>query len=239
MLKKISKILIIFIVGMIGGIFADQIFWPYFIERPLFYKYGLDQQPVNVIEKSEIYIQENEALQGAALKVKNSVVYVKTITAEGKTLEGSGLAVTSDGLIVTLNSLIPMGEDFFFFAEGKQASYQVMKRDKESNLALVKLGASNLSAAEFADLGQKKEGERIFLAGILSDSDGIPYYYLNEGIISSLSKDFFLTNILEKERIQGSPLFDVKGAMVGLAQVGPEGEVIGIPASLVKDFINI
>ena len=55
MLKNIIKILIIFILGMGGGIFADQIFRIYF---PV-------EQSVYVTERKEVFIRENTALENA------------------------------------------------------------------------------------------------------------------------------------------------------------------------------
>ena len=68
MTKNALKILIIFIIGTIGGIFADQILWPYFIERPLFYRYRLDQAPIVMNKTEEIIIEEYSAtLNGSIL----------------------------------------------------------------------------------------------------------------------------------------------------------------------------
>ena len=69
MLKNIFKIIAIFILGTVGGIFADQILWPYFVERPLFYQYKLEKSPVYVTERKEVFIQENTALEEAIEKV--------------------------------------------------------------------------------------------------------------------------------------------------------------------------
>jgi len=112
MSKNILKIVAFFIIGTVGGIFADQILWPYFIEKPLFYQYRLEQSPVYVTERKEVTIQENTALKEAIEKVEKTVVGVRTQTKEEKILEGSGLIVTSDGLIVTLAELVPPGSLF-------------------------------------------------------------------------------------------------------------------------------
>ena len=80
MLKNILTIIALFIIGMGGGIFADQIFWPYIVERPLFFAYRLDQAPVYVTERKEITIQENTALQDAVEKVEKAVVGIQTKT---------------------------------------------------------------------------------------------------------------------------------------------------------------
>ena len=119
MRKILLEILVIFIIGICGGIFADQILWPYFVEKPLFHQYRLEQSPVYITERKEFIIQENVALQNAIEKVANTVIGVRTKTATGKVLEGSGLILTSDGLLVTLADLVPQGSDFEFLVEGK------------------------------------------------------------------------------------------------------------------------
>ena len=74
MLKNILKLVAIFIIGIVGGIFADQILWPYFVEKPLFLKYHLKEVPLNVTEVKQVFIQENTALENAVEKVSKSVV---------------------------------------------------------------------------------------------------------------------------------------------------------------------
>lgn len=107
MLKKVFKIVAVFIIGMVGGIFADQIFWPYFVERPLFYQYRLEKAPIYVAERKEVFIQENIALTDSIEKVEKSVVGITAKSKTGKILEGSALILTSDGLILTLADLAP------------------------------------------------------------------------------------------------------------------------------------
>ncbi|MDO8424878.1 MAG: hypothetical protein Q7S70_02985, partial [bacterium] len=140
--KNILKIIAIFFLGIFGGIFADQILWPYLIERPLFYKYRLEQSPVYVTERKEVILRENTAVTSAIERVEKTVAGVRAKTANGGILEGSGLVITSDGLMVTLASLVPQGASFSFFVDGKAATFQILKRDLEDNLALVKMGVA-------------------------------------------------------------------------------------------------
>ncbi|GAI05115.1 unnamed protein product, partial [marine sediment metagenome] len=149
MSKNILKIIVIFVIGMVGGIFADQILWPYFAEGPFFYN-QLANFPVSISETKEITIQENVALQEAVEKVEKAVVGVKTKLKSGKILSGSGLIVTSDGLIVTLAELVPRGEDFVFFVDGKTPNWQILKRDVKNNLALIKVEERDLVTVGFA-----------------------------------------------------------------------------------------
>jgi len=235
MLGNIFKILAIFIIGMVGGIFADQIFWPYFVERPLFYQYRLEKNPIYLTERKEIYIQENIALKNAIDKVEKVVIGVKTIKKDGKILEGSGLILTSDGLIITLADLVPQGSTFSFLVDGELVPFQILKRDLKENLALVKIEKTNLSTASFANLEKLKFGERVFLVGMIFESEKVKKI-VNEGIIKSFDDSLIETNIFEKNNLTGSPLFDIEGNILGLNKIDKEGKVITIPISKIKTF---
>lgn len=234
MLKNIFKILVIFIIGMVGGIFANQIFWPYFIERPLFYQYRLEQRPVYLTEVKEIYIQENVALKDAVERAEKAVIGVRSETKAGKILEGSGLILTSDGLIITLAELVPLGSEFNFFVNGERASYQILKRDLENNLALVKLEKTDLTSVGFADLEKLQLGERVFLVGA-----ALPGFTANEGIVTSFDKNLIETNIFEKNTLAGSPLFDIETRILGLSSVGKDGRVVAVPVSTIRTFSGL
>jgi len=238
MLKNIFKIISIFIIGLVGGIFADQIFWPYFVERPLFYQYRLEQAPIYVTEKKEIIVEENIALRKAIEKIDKAVVGVKTKTKAGKILEGSGLIVSSDGLIVTLADLVPSGSEVTFFWEGKTPSFQILKRDLSENLALIKIGETNLPTTGFTDLERIRLGERVFLMGIIFEKEGIPKKTVNEGIVKTFDNNFIQTNIIEDSALSGSPLFNIKGNALGLNIIDKEGKVTAIPISKIKSFIG-
>jgi S1-C subfamily serine protease len=238
MKKNILKILGIFILGVFGGIFADQILWPYLIEKPLFYQYRLEQSPVYVTERKEITVEENVALQGAIEKVDKIVVGVRANKESGEVLEGSGFIATSDGLVVTLNNLLPQGSEFSFFVDGKSVDYQVLKRDPENNLALVKLEKNNLPTLAFADFDKTKLGERVFLLGLIFQKSSIKKV-VNEGIIKSFDENFIETNISDKVDLKGSPLFNISGEILGINTVNLTGEIISIPVSKIKQFIKI
>ena len=238
MSKNIFKILVIFIVGMIGGIFADQIFWPYFVERPLFYQYRLEQSPIYVTEQKEITVQENIALRNTIQRVEKAVVGVRTKTKTGKILEGSGLIISSDGLVVTLADLVPSGSDINFFWEGKSVSFQILKRDLDENLALIKIEETNLATTGFADLEKIKLGERVFLLGIIFEKEGTPEKVVNEGIVKTFDSNLIQTNIIEDSPLSGSPLFNIEGNALGLNIIDREGKVTAIPISKIKSFIG-
>jgi len=234
MSKNILKILTFFIIGIVGGIFADQILWPYFVERPLFYQYGLEQTPVNITEVKEIYIQENSALKNAIERAEKTVVMVISETGAGKISEGSGLVLTSDGLIITLAELVPLGSEFSFSIDGEEVPFQTLKRDSEKNLALIKVNKTRLSTVGFADLEKLKLGERIFLVGAASSG-----FRANEGIVTSFDKDSIETNIFEENTLAGSPLFDIEARILGLNTVDKDGRIVAIPISVIRTFSGL
>lgn len=237
MLKNILKIVGIFILGILGGIFGSQILWPYFVEVPLFYKYGLETSPIYINKTEKIVIQENVALKSAVEKVEKAVIGVQTVTKKGKILEGSGLILTSDGLAITLADLVPKGGDFNFSFEGKEVKYQILKRDLEENLALIKLEENNLATVSFGNFDKIKLGERIFLVGVIFEKEEIKKF-TNEGIIKYFSQNLIQTNIFEK-RAPGSALFDIEGNVLGLNYLDEEGKVNAIPVSNLRKFANL
>ncbi|MDD2697029.1 MAG: serine protease [Candidatus Pacebacteria bacterium] len=236
MSKNLLKVIGLFVIGMVGGIFADQIFWPYFVERPLFYQYRLDKGTVYVTEKKETIIQENTALTQAIDKVEKSVVGVRT-QSQDQIIEGSGLIVTSDGLLVTLADLVPQSSKFSFFVDGKQVAFQILKRDSETNLALVKIDEPNLTTVSFANLDKLKMGERVFLVGTVFENSKAAKT-VNEGIIKKISENLLETNISEKNNLAGSVLFNIEGEVLGI-NVIDQGSVLTIPISKIKLFIGM
>ena len=237
MLKNIFRIIIIFVIGMVGGIFADQILWLYLGEDPFFYEYQQAKVPVSLIEKNEITIQENVALQEAVERVEKAVVGIKTKTKDGKTISGSGIVVTSDGLIVTLAELVPREGDFVFFVDGKTPNWQILKRDVKNNLALIKVEEKNLATVGFADFNGLKLGERVFLVGVIWEKTGL-LKMVNEGIVKFFTADFIRTNIFEKNTLSGSALFNIKGELLGLNTIDSEGKVTAIPINTIREFIG-
>ena len=235
MFKNVGKIIIVFVIGIIGGIFADQILWPYFIERPLFFEYRLEQNPVYQTIEKNIFIQENKALRDAVERSEKTIVGVRTQTATGIFLEGSGLIISSDGLVVTLAELLPQNSDFSFYIDGNKVKFQVLKRDLLENLALIQLEEKNQPTCGFFDLNKLKLGERVFLIGTIFEK-GIPQKTVNEGIVKSFNKDSIETNIFENYTLAGSPLFNIEGEVLGLNTIDKEGRVSAIPISKIKEF---
>ncbi len=229
MAKKLFKALVFFLLAIAGGVFAELVVWPYLLTKPVFNRYQIFRPTVYLTETKQVIIQENTALQDAVSKVANTVISVKT-----KSGTGSALIVTNDGLAITLSSLIPQGGTFNFYIDNELQEYQVLRRDSQTNLVLVKLKANGLATAGFADFAGLKLGERVFLV-----KAGETQKTVNEGIISSLDENEIGTNIIETSQANGSPLFDISGNIVGLVQVSASGQVKAVPSFKIRSFLGL
>lgn len=234
MLKGLIKLILIILSAGVFAVFSDQVLWPYFVERPLFYRYNLEQNPIYVTEKEETTIQENEALKDTIEKVAKTVATTKSTTAKGTIFEEPGLILTSDGLVVMLSSLLPANSTTEISIEEEKVPFQILKRDNKLNLALVKVEKTNLPTASFYPLENLKLGERIFLLGRLPDKK-----FVNEGIVRSYNTETIETNIIDLPEAAGSPVFDIEGNIVGLSLVAKDGKISIIPISKVKTFSGL
>jgi len=236
MWKNIFKIIFIFIIGMVGGIFADQIFWPYFVERPLFYQYRLEKTPIYVTERKEIFIQENIALTEAIERVERSIVGIRSKSKAGKIFEGSGIILTSDGLVLTLSDLVPLDWEIEMFLDGRKIIPKVLQR--KNNLALLKIEEKNLKTISFADFEKIKLGERVFLLGVVFENN-LQKMLVNEGIIKTFDQNLIQTNIVEDKNLQGSSLFNIEGQLMGLNQIDKEGKILAISIKTIRESFGL
>lgn len=235
-IKKIPVMIVVFLGGIAGGIFADQILWPYFVERPLFYEFRLEQAPINITQKQEIVVKENTALQNATEKVQKSIVGIRSVMGT-KTQETTGVIVTSDGLVLALNSSVPQSGDFKVFGNGKIINFKILKRDSKVNLVLLKIEDSSFQSVGFAEYGSLRYGERVFMSGVTFSANDL-LHSVNEGAIKTYNESIIKTNIVEDSKLTGSPMFDIDANMVGMSLVDSNGNVSAISIKTIKDFVG-
>jgi len=234
MIKGIAKIVVVAIVAAIIGVFADEVCWLIFVTRPLFLKYNLDQNPVYVTEKTETTIQENTALKNAIEKVQNTVVSIQSTTAKGAVYHETGLILASDGMVVALSDAIPIGAATVVSVGAEKPQFEIVKRDKTTNLALLKLAANNLVTTSFYPQDTFELGERIFLFGAPA---GNPF--VNEGIVRRISDTAIETDMIDTAEADGCPVFDIEGNIMGLARVAKDGRVSILPVSQIRTFSGL
>lgn len=217
-INNFFKAIIIILLGALGGTMT----WLF-----VFKNQPASIQLVNKEEK--IYIEENGALIGTIKNVQDSVVVLKTEYGK-KEIQGFGLVLTTDGLIITLAENVPQGSKTNISIKGESnIPYQVLKRDLQSNLALIKIEKNNLQTKSFFDLSKLEIGERVFIL-----FDGV-----NEGIVKNFDIDTIKTNINETEIINGAPVFDIKGGVLGIGHKENNNFVNIIPITKIKSFAGL
>jgi S1-C subfamily serine protease len=237
--KRILILLLLFLLGAAGGMWSQAFLLPSLAANPAFYNWqflkdwNARTQIVSPVE--QIFVRENESIERTVQEVKGTVVAVQS----SGTRAGSGLVYTSDGLIVTLSSLVPAGWKVAVYVdEGDSLPAAVLKRDAASNLALLKIEKTGLQTARFVGNGGVKLAERVVLLGKLIEAKkGI--LLVNLGIVKKIEEDSLTTSIIEKENVEGAPLFNVEGRVAGLADADSQGNISAIPSSLLREFLGL
>lgn len=194
----------------------------------------------------------------AVEKVLPSVVNISTVQllmdfmflSTPVTGVGSGTIVRGDGLIAT-NFHVVRGtsEINVTLADGEVLRGRVVGNDQESDVALVKVDASGLRAAELGDSDALRVGQPVLAIGNPLGLMGGPT--VTSGVISAFRKNIRAQNVFFEELLQtdaainpgnsGGPLIDLSGKVVGInTAVIPYAHGIGfaIPINIVKRVVE-
>ena len=164
---------------------------------------------------------------------------------------GSGVVVdAAQGYIVTNNHVIDGADEISVgFSDGQTLEAELVGRDPQVDLALLKVSAENLVAIKFADSGALRVGD--FVVAI-----GNPFglnQTVTSGIVSALGRsglgiegyeDFIQTDAPINPGNSGGALVDLRGDWVGIntAIYAPSGGNVGIgfaiPANMTAAIIQ-
>ena len=240
-IKIISIIVAVLLLGALGALLFDVLVLPYLLTNSYFERFQFVKDfksgKIIVNPKEQVYIQENTALENAVERVAKSVVAIQGTTLSGNSYLGSGLIATSDGSIITLASLTPKGSKFNIFINGEKADFKVQKIDFKNNLSLIKVAQNNLPTVGFADFEKIKLGQRVFLTALASIK--ISDWLVNEGVVRNFDESQIKTNISEKSIVNGSPLFNISGELVGLNYIDSDAKISAVPISAIKIFLGL
>jgi S1-C subfamily serine protease len=167
--------------------------------------------------------------------------------------QGSGVIITSDGYIVTNNHVIEDAEQVVVHTmSGKQYSAKVVGRDNISDLALLKVSAAGLPAAELGDSDDIRIGEWVLAVGNPLGFEGT----LSVGIVSQMNRDLpggpqgaplvgaIQTDAAINQGNSGGALANVHGQVIGInTQIaspnrGSVGIGFAIPANRVRKAVD-
>jgi hypothetical protein len=230
MKEKAIQYLIILLIGTLGGFISS---WVIF-KDPSFL-------PIQVISKQDkVYIEENSALTSGIKETRDSIAGIQSVSLNGGSINGSGFVLTNDGMMITFADNVPLGYKSNISIKGENnISYQVLKRDLSSNLALIKVDKGNLYTRSFFE-NQVDLGSRVFIVSQSFDYSLNQFsYFVNEGIVKSINGEKIVTNIFETSRIEGGTAFDIQGRAIGMAYKNENNIVEIIPISKIKEFAGI
>lgn len=186
----------------------------------------------------------SRAFREVARRASPSVVAITTTTARGRG-EGTGVILSKDGMIVTNNHVVA-GSDAISvqLADGRESRAVLVGSDPESDLAVIRITATELTPATFGDSSEIQVGDWVLAIG---SPFGLEHT-VTAGIVSAKGRDGMGLSTFE-EYIQtdaainpgnsGGPLIDLDGKVVGInsgiasASGGNVGVGFAIPSHVV------
>ncbi|MCF0115321.1 MAG: trypsin-like peptidase domain-containing protein, partial [Erysipelotrichaceae bacterium] len=176
-------------------------------------------------------IYQGFSVKDIAAKVTPSVVEIKTETiatsfffqeyvAEGA---GSGVIISEDGYIVTNNHVVENSKSVSVtLNDGTSYEAKVIGTDSKTDIAILKIEAEGLTAAEIGDSSELVVGDNVIAVGNPLGSLGGT---VTDGIVSALERELTIenetfnllqTNAAINPGNSGGGLFNDKGELIGI-----------------------
>ncbi|MCF8373184.1 MAG: trypsin-like peptidase domain-containing protein [Bacteroidales bacterium] len=194
-----------------------------------------DQQSMeqgNSIHDYDLLDEYSRTVIAATQKVSPAVVQItgknKNLKNNGNGLEnrggGSGFIISSDGLIVTNSHVVSEIADLeVVLQDGRIFKPQIKGNDPSSDLAVLKIDATNLSVARFGDSSKLNVGQLVIAIGN-------PYgfqYTVTAGVVSALGRTLrsktgrLIENVIQTDAAlnpgnSGGPLINARGEVIGI-----------------------
>ena len=209
-------------------------------------------------ESSDTTFSDEEGalcLQDIYSTVIDSVVSISSMTSSG-TSSGTGIIMSQDGYVITNHHVIT-GALVISVLTNDNQEYEaaLVGSDEMSDLAVLKIDARGLQAAEFGDSSKLRVGDSVVAIG---DPLGVQLRgTMTNGIISAINRDLTVgdrtmtliqTNAALNNGNSGGPLINCYGQVIGIntvkmssyysASATVEGLGFAIPISVAKPIID-
>lgn len=180
---------------------------------------------------------------------KYNSIYGNSINSSEEVGTGSGVIVTADGYIVTNNHVIENGDEIFvYLQDGSEYSATLIGTDDITDLAVIKIDASNLPAAVFGISSDLTVGNWVYAIG---NPLGVLTSSVSRGIVSGLDRIISVEgqqmSLIQVDAAvnpgnSGGGLFNENGDLIGIVNskaTGSNVEGIGfaIPIDSAKQII--
>ncbi len=164
---------------------------------------------------------------------------------------GSGVIISEEGYIVTNNHVVQDAQEIRVTLPHSKKEYKakLIGTDPRSDLAVIKIQATNLTALKIADSNRLKVGDIVFAIG---NPFGVGET-ITQGIVSALGRNgvgineyenFIQTDASINPGNSGGALVDSRGYLVGINSAiisrggGNNGVGFAIPSAMVKHVVS-
>lgn len=150
--------------------------------------------------------------------------------------QGSGIIMTADGYIVTNSHVIGNSNKYtvtVVTSDRKEYPAKVVGYDTRTDLAVLKIEASGLKAAEFGNSDQLAVGARVLAIG---NPGGLEFYNtLTSGLISALNRSLGANSLVKYIQTDAA----INPGNSGGALLNMYGQVIGVNVAKASDYEGI
>lgn len=162
--------------------------------------------------------------------------------------QGSGVIVDSEGYIVTNYHVVEQaGSIRVSLSDGRNVKARVVGFDQETDLALLKIQAHSLVAADWGNSDELEVGALVWAVGSpfglqSTTTSGILSGKHRAGMAGAVYQDFLQTDAAVNPGNSGGPLVDVRGRIVGIntAILGDafQGVSFAIPSRVARHVVE-
>ncbi len=165
------------------------------------------------------------------------------VIARGGASGGSGTIWSADGIIITDNHVAPGARAGVLMWDGREFAAEVFARDRERDLAALRVAANDLPALPAGDSDALRPGQLVFAAGNPNGERGA----VTAGIILATGPASGEIALPLPEAVRadirlapgnsGGPLADANGRVVGINAMVAGGMGVAVPSSAVVRFL--
>ena len=262
-----KNIIIIFLIALLGG--ACGTYGTLTINKYTNSETTNTSESANSITTEVLYSNQNEGSYAKAIsKAIDTVVQISTkatssttnffgqSTTSDATVLGSGVIISNDGYIVTNNHVVEGANEISVTLNNYDVyDATVIGTDSKTDLALIKIEASNLAYSNLVDSDTLELGQEVVAIGNslgkgTSSTNGIISALNREVTINNYTMTLILTNAEVNSGNSGGGLFDMNGNLVGIvnakimsqttssSSTSVEGMGYAIPANTVKKIVD-
>lgn len=155
---------------------------------------------------------------------------------------GSGFVISDDGYILTNNHVVDNANGIFVtMTTGKEYKAKVIGTDARTDIALIKIEASDLKPIPIGDSDKLRKGQWVLAIGSPFGLDST----VTAGIVSAINRDtgdylpFIQTDVAVNPGNSGGPLINLQGQVVGINSqiISRSGGFMGISLAIPIDEV--